>query len=209
MRPIFSVALLGICCLAGRAIAQTDHALDNPDNISVYLLEEKYSHSAPDFVSLAQNDPSVMAADEFHKQALQDEIVTQLKAKFAALQTVDTIVVNLDSTFGPYDSDYDEYDFDINSGSFIDYDALGQQVQIALTNGNDAQSWPLKPDEAEKILDLNNQQRNVTLVLRLALESSSPPIYGQPGMLNAKVISYDVLAGQTSIKLGHVNVQTH
>ena len=144
----------------------------------------------------------------FHKQALQDQIVGQLKAKFAALQNITTIVVNLYSTFGPYDSDYDEYDFDINSGSFIEYDALGQQVQIVLANGNDAQSWPLKPDEADKVLDLDNQQRNVTLVLKLALESSSPPIYGQPGVLNTKVISYDVLAGQTSIKLGHVNIQS-
>jgi hypothetical protein len=202
------MALLVVSFMTSGAKAQPNHILDNPDNISVYLLQEKYSNSAPDFVSLAQNDPSVKGADEFHKQALQDQIVAQLKAKFAALQNIDTIVVNLYTTFGPYDSDYDEYDFDINSGSFIEYDALGQEVEIALTNGNDAQSWPLKPDDAEKVLDLNDQQRNVTLVLTLKLQSSSPAIYGQPGVLNAKVISYDVLANQTNVRLGHVNVQS-
>jgi hypothetical protein len=207
MRMLLPVALASTL-LTQASFAQTAHILDNPDSVSVYLLQEIHSNSAPDFVALAGNDPSVKAADEFHKQALQDQIATQLRAKFAALQGVDTIVVNLYSTFGPYDSDYGEYDFDINSGSFIDYTALGQQVEIALTNGNDAQSWPLKPDAAAKVLDLSNQQRNVTLVLTLALENSPPPLYGQPGVLNTKVISYDVLAGQTTNKLGHVVVQS-
>jgi hypothetical protein len=190
------------------AAAYADALLINPDDVTIFLLQQKFSNSNPDLVALSQGDPAVKAADEFHQQAAIDQDVAQLKADEATLQGVTTIVLNLDSSFSPYDSDYNEYDFDISDATYISYSLWGQQFQIDLTNGTDAQSWSLKPDEAEKVLDRNNGSRNVTLVLTLKLLDSPAPVAGQPAVLNAQIVSYDVLAETGSMRLGHVVVSS-
>jgi hypothetical protein len=124
----------------------------------------------------------------------------------ASLQGVEKIIVNLGSHFSEYDAQYNEYDFDINDGSYIAYSAFGRQVRIALTNGTKAQTWKLGPKEAEEALRKNKGDRLATLVLTLMLLESPPAVDGEPVVLNARVIGYDVLTGYSHVKLGSVVV---
>jgi hypothetical protein len=180
--------------------------LDNPDAEAVYLLQREYSNTPPDLNALAQTDPNVQNADEFHKTEIADQVASELKQREAVIQGIKIITVNLDSQFDPYDSDYQEYDFDISDGTYISYTAFNQQVQIDLTNGTDAQTWSLKPDLAQKVLNKTQGTRSVTLALTLELEASPPGVDGQPLVLNAKILSYDVLTQFDNFRLGHVDV---
>lgn len=180
---------------------------NNPDGATVYLLQCEYSRVAPPYEAMAQWDNAVRSADEFHKPEAITQAEANLKARAASLEGVKTIVVNLQSQFSEYDSQYGEYDFDINDGTYISYTAFGREVRIALTNGTMAQVWKLNSKDAENVLRRNKGQRYATLVLTLALLDSPPAVSGEPTMLNAKVVGYDVLAAPGNVKLGSVVVE--
>ena len=182
--------------------------LDNPDAETIYFLQQEYSNTIPDLNALAQTDPNVQNADEFHKTEVANQVASELKQREAVTHGVKIITVNLDSQFDPYDSDYQEYDFDISDGTYISYTAFNQQVQVDLTNGTEAQTWSLKPDLAEKVLNKTQGTRSVTLALTLEMEASPPSVDGQPLVLNAKILSYDVLTQFDNFRLGHVNVSS-
>ena len=136
------------------------------------------------------------------------DAIARLKARNASLDGVKTIVVNLMTTFSEYDARYQEYDFDINDGTYISYsNGLGGDLRIALTNGTKAQIWKLNPTEAEQILHKNNGFRNVTLALTLLLLPSSSAVGGEPIVLKAKIVRYDVLGENSNVKLGDVAVE--
>lgn len=203
------VSALGLL-LGAPAIAGTP--LINPNGDEIYFLQQEYSQTTPVLNSLAQADDSVINADEFQKQHALNQVVGQLKQQEASVKGVTTITVDLNTTFTPYDSDYGEYDFNISDGTYIPYTAFQETyqpkaVQIDLINGTDAQSWSLKPDLAQSVLDKTGGTREVILALKLQLESSPPGVQGQPLVLNAKVLSYDVLTQTGGIRIGHVDVQ--
>lgn len=200
-------AIGGLLILPVHAWAQT--TLVNPSPISLLLLQARYSATSPDYKALVETLPSVQQADEFHKAQVISDEVKKLQQTYASYKNVSNVVINLDNSFEPYDSDNDEYDFDIDDGTYISYTALGRSLQVDLTNGTASQSWQLSPQAAQTVLDTNGGNRQVVLVLNLHLEQSPPPIDGQTAVLNASIISYDVLGVFTNQKLGHVDVSGH
>lgn len=182
--------------------------MENPNAEEVYFLQQEYAHTAPDLSALAQTYTNVKIADEFHKPSLVNQVVAQLRQQEASVQGVTMITVDLNAEFSPYDAEYGEYDFDINDGTYIPYQAFDGLIQIDLLNGTDAQSWSLKPDLAQAVLDKSGGTRQVTLALKLQLENSPPGVEGQPLVLNARILSYDVLAQTSGMRLGHVDVNS-
>lgn len=181
--------------------------INNPDPTTVYLLQCKLSGTDPAFEVMEQADSTVRAADEFHRAEAIKRLDASLRARFASLDGVQKIVINLANHFSEYDAQYGEYSFDINDGSYIPFNAFGRQISIALTNGTNAQTWKLTAKDAEDVLRKNKSTRFATLVLTLAPLKSPAPVDGQPILLNAKIVSYDVLSGVGSIKLGTVTVE--
>jgi hypothetical protein len=180
---------------------------NNPDAATIYLLQCEFSHVAPQYEAMAQWDDAVRSADEFHKSEAIYQADANLRASSDSVEGVKTIVVNLANHFSEYDSQYGEYDFDINDGTYISYKAFGRDVRIALTNGTAAQTWTLKPQDAETVLRKNKGQRYATLVLTLALLDSPPAVSGEPMVLNVRVVGYDVLTALGNVKLGSVVVE--
>ena len=199
------MALLGIIMpMSGRAA----EVMNNPDPTSVTLLQYKYSKVAPPYATLAACEESVKSADEFHKDAALKLAQARLAGRFAEMQDTVKLIINLSSSFSEYDSDHGEYDLDINDGTVISaYNACSKEVRIALTNGTNAQTWKLDPAEAQRVLEKNRNIRNVIAILKLTLLPSSQAVDGEPAVLNAKVVGYDVLSLMGDRKLGAVAVQ--
>ena len=208
MRVFGSLLTVAVAVLMVAGTSQAAETISNPDLSTLYLLQSKFAHTAPPYEAMAQWDSAVRSADEFQKPVIAGRTVTALKARNASLDGVKTIVVNLMTTFSEYDARYQEYDFDINDGTYISYsNGLGGDLRIALTNGTKAQIWKLNPTEAEQILHKNNGFRNVTLALTLLLLPSSSAVGGEPIVLKAKIVRYDVLGENSNVKLGDVAVE--
>ncbi len=208
MRAVGSLLAFVFAVLISAGASQAAEVVNNPDFSTVFFLQHKFAHTVPSYEATAQWDDTVRSADEFRKPAAIAQAVARLKARAASLDGVKRIVVNLMTTFADYDARYQEYDFNINDGTYIDYNnGLGGDVRIALTNGTKAQTWKLNPAEAEEILRKNKGFRSVTLVLSLVLLPSPPAVGGELAILNAKIVGYDILAEQSHAKLGSVVVE--
>ena len=205
----FGLLLAGaLAVLVSATASHAAEAINNPDSSTVFLLQYKYSHTPVPYEAMAQRDSAVRSADEFHKPEAVKQAVARLEARAASLEGVKRIIVNLASTFSEYDTQYHEYDVNLSDGTYIPYNnASGRELRIALTNGTKAQTWPLNPQEAEDVLRKNNGSRDATLVLTLLLLPSPPAVDGEPVVLNAKIVGYDVLAQFGNAKLGSVVVE--
>ena len=187
--------------------ATADEALFNPDAPTILLLQYKLAATTPPFEAMAKWDAQKNAVDEFHRPALESQTNAELKSKFAGINGVQRISLSLVSNLGEYDAQYGEYDFDINDGSVIQFHAFGRRVNVALTNGTLAQSWKLTASDAEAVLHKNKEQRGVYLALNLELLPSPPGTEDEPLVLNARIVSYDVLSWVGHAKLGSVVVE--
>ncbi len=208
MRAFRSLISFVAAVVISAGASQAAETISNPDLSTLYLLQSRFAHVAPPYEAMAQWDNAVRSADEFQKPVITERIVTALKARNANLDGVKKIVVNLECTFSEYDTQYREYDLNIGDGTYIIYNSgFGGEVRIALTNGTKAQIWKLDPDDAERVLRKNGGGKNVMLVLTLLLLPSPPAVGGEPVVLNAKIVSYDILADNSNVKLGSVAVE--
>jgi hypothetical protein len=203
LRLLFAISA---AYLIGTVASPAADLINNPDPSTIYLLQCKFSGTAPAFEAMAQKENSVKAADEFHRVDLIKQIATNLKTTFASLENAREITVSLGNRLSEYDAQSGEYDLDISDSTYVPVHAFGRDLRIDLTNGTNAQVWKLSPKEAEEALRKNKGDRFVRLVLRLALQPSPPAPEGEPMVLNAKIVSYDVLTGFTNIKLGNAVV---
>jgi hypothetical protein len=209
MLKIIAYVALAIAALTG-AQSHAAALLNNPNASTIYLLQCKFAHVTPPYAAMAQMDDKARSADEFQRPEIIKRAEAGLRETAASLDGVDAIVVNLGSRFSEFDTQYNEYDFDINDGSFIPYNAFGRQMRLALTNGTKAQAWKLGVPEAEEVLRKNKGNRYATLVMTLSLMESPPATDGEPMILNAKIVRYDVLTQFGNVKLGSETVEdTH
>jgi hypothetical protein len=207
VRAIRSLLAIVIIQLAGVAAGHAAEIINNPDAATIYLLQCKFSGTAPAYEAMAEADSGVKAADEFHKTELAKQLAASLKARFASLEGVKEIAVSFVNHFTEYDAQNGEYDFDISDGTYVPASAFGRELHIALTNGTLAQIWKLGPKEAEEALRKNKGDRWVRLALRLALQPSPPAIDREPVTLNTKIVGYDVLNRFSNLKLGSATVE--
>jgi hypothetical protein len=206
MRASSTIIAVATAWIVGMPSAYAADMLINPDASTIFLLQCEFAKTVPPYEAITHWGGAVQSSDEFHKPEAIKQADASLHAKAASLQGVLKITVNLGSHFSEYDSQYGEYDFDISDGSYVGYSAFGRQVRIALTNGTRAQTWKLGPKEAEDALRKNKGDRLATLALTLMLLESPPAVDGEPMVLNARVIGYDVLTGYSHVKLGSVVV---
>lgn len=197
-----AAASLAFCASFPAMAART---LPNPTPQEIYFLQQQYAHTTPDLTALAKTFLNVELANQFQEPALIQQVVAQLKQQEASVQGVNIITLNLNSWLPQYNSQYKEYDFSISDGTLISFSAFDQNTQICLTNGTTAQTWSLPPARAEQVLNevVNN---GVILALTLQLKPSPSSVDNQSSILNAKILSYDVLTSN-GVKIGHVTVK--
>ena len=119
--------------------------LTEPTGVDLFFLQYSISGAQPAFSDLAKLDPAVRSANEFNRESVLAKVEAELRARADAVRGTKLLQVNLDDSFGQYDTKYKEYDFQMGSGTVIPfYSVFGREVQLALTNGGLAQAWKLR-----------------------------------------------------------------
>jgi len=207
MRRILSLAVAGIVLVVAWSPAFAAGPPPDLDAAEMFLLQYAYSNVPPDYKAMAEWNPDVRQADEFRRPRLIAAHVARLTAEMAVLRTTRVITVTTFVQLDPYDSQYGEYDLKLDNGSAVTFESgTGKQVQVALTNGDDANIWKLPPDEASAVLATNKGLHSVRLSLTLALLPSPPAAPNQPAILKARILRYDVYQNFGDVKLGSVVV---
>ena len=180
--------------------------LVDPTGTDLLLLHYAVSGSEPPFREIAQHDPSVQAANEFDREALITKVSEQLKATARTVRDVRALQVSIEGYFGQYDEKYREFDFDLSDGTVISKLAFGREVDLVLSNGGLAQSWPMEPSEAADVLRRTGGNRQVVLVLKLEILDAPPAIEGAPLRINTRIAEYEIRSKQ-NLRLGRVVVR--
>lgn len=207
---LFAVAsiALGLVSVAGATTvsAEAGRTLVQPADLDLFFLTYQAAGVEPPFAVLAGRDPKVGQADEFTRQKAAEEVERQLRARAESVRDVRFLQLNLNATFGEYDSRYGEFTFaGLGDGTYISSGSpFGSNVRVALINGGQAQGWPLDAQEAEAVLQRNRGERWVTLVLRLEIVGAAQPVDGVPLVLDTKIVGFDVMAGDGRTRLGRV-----
>lgn len=206
MRSILSALAILLCLVASPVAATQQSVLAQPSALDLHLLAYHIAGAEPPLSALAALDPKVRAADEFKRASVAEEVERQLQSRVQSLEGVKRLKVNLSANLGEFDAKYNEYDFvGLGDGTYIPSQSpFGREVRLALTNGSEAQAWKLEPKEAEAVLQRNRGSRYVTLVMTLEILTAQAPIDGQPLVIDTKVVEYDVLGSDESVRLGKV-----
>jgi hypothetical protein len=181
-----------------------DELVPNPDGITLYFLHTTLAHEEPFYEKLASLDREVQAADEFHRDAITQKATERMKAKVKSVADTKFLLVNLNSKFGEYDSQYKEYDFDVDDGAWIPFEAFGRAIHVNLANAGKARIWSLDPDAAAFALKKVKGNRNVVLKLKLEVIDSPAAVDNEPIVINAKIVEYDIVGGSDNARLGKV-----
>lgn len=212
--PRRQMLFLSIACAVSTnvALAFGDTApiiLINPSAEDLVLLAYNLAGTTPPFDTWAAADPSVTSLDEFHRASAAKALSATMQARYNKIKNMGEIKIEVDTTFGDYNSQYGEFDFDMSDGTNVPYQTPLNQggIVVNLTNGGMAQSWTLSSANAEKVLALTKDDRNVALTMTLKLNDATLPTNnGDPISIDTTVVGYDIANEQSKMRLGHVAV---
>jgi hypothetical protein len=192
----------------GTAPAAVDgKLLTEPTGVDLFFLQYSVSGLQPPFSDLAKLDTTVRSANEFNRDSALAKVEAELRARAEAVRGTKLLQVNLNDSFGQYDTKYKEYDFQMGSGTVIPfYSVFGREVQLALTNGGLAQAWKLEPSEAEEVLQRTGGDRHVMLVLKLQVLDAPPALNDAPMRIDTRVLEYEIRSAFKNVNLGKVIV---
>jgi hypothetical protein len=208
---MFLVAFYGVFTLgASSAFGEIPPAiLIDPSPDDLIFLAYSLAGATPPFDTWGAADPSVTSLDEFHQAAAAQALSAKMQARYNKIKGTTEIRIAVDTTFGDYNTQYGEFDFDINDGTNVPYQTPLNQggLIVNLTNGGLAQSWTISASDAEKVLALTKGSRNVVLTMTLKLNDATLPVEsGDQIAIDATVLEYDIAEQFNSMRLGHVVV---
>jgi hypothetical protein len=165
------------------------------------------ANSQPPIEKWADAAPSVRQANEFGKQAAAEKEVSRLRAELYSLADVGFVRLNINMEFSQYDASLGEYTLrGFGADNYLQYSCFAdKQLRVRLDNSPWAQSWPLKPAEAEQVLQRNGGSRSIVAVSRIELVGAEPDSQQGPLVLIGKLREVTIL-GVTNVRLGSVVV---
>ncbi len=192
----------------GSGNAKSD-ILVNPSGRDLALIAYRLAGVEPPLEAWANADATVSQADEFKRAAALKLVVESYRSRLATLQGVDTVRIEMMTTFGEYNPDYNEFDMAIDDGTSVEFGASGSPaaVSLHLINGSLAQAWPLPAPNAQAVVAAVKGNRNVRLNVTIQLKDSSVVDTSTALTINGKILSYDVEAFPSNRRLGHVDVK--
>jgi hypothetical protein len=210
---LFCAAFPAILWAQERPVAPGDNTkpdvLVNPSGRDLALIAYHLAGAQPPCDSWANADSKISQLDEFNRPDAIKRFVESCQRRSTALDHVQDVRVQTGSTFGEYNSQYGEFDLQIDDGTSIDFNTFPAPtpVSIHLINGSLAQAWPLSASEARTVLSVTKGSRYVLLVMSIHLKSSELGDGSDRVTLDGKVVDYDIENSNGDRRLGHVTVK--
>ena len=188
--PAVYGATYGAAPVAPAVVAGTK-TLSYPDNLQMVMLGYRLTGQEPPVQDWAASEYAIKNADEFSRDAKLKTEIARLHAVYQSASDIGIVTLKTDSNFGEYDSAAGGfYLMALAPGTFFTFqademprDANIGAVELHIDNSDQAQLWPMTPDEAKALLQKTRNSRSVDLVLTIALErgeqrSAGMAIYG-------------------------------
>lgn len=179
--------------------------LVNPDNATMVFLYYDLAGITPPIDSWVEEDSRVKYAPAPDKAAKRAAVKSELEAGAASVRNAGAIRLSMNANLSEYDPSYGEFTVRaLAPSSVVDFDALGQKVQLKFRNGRTAQIWRVPATEAQGIRDKIGYSHNVSMDVGLRIVDVQPGPGG--GTLTADVLDYELRHANNGQTIGRITV---
>lgn len=203
--PAASAARPAPAKAAGADFSGRTGELINPDDHTMVFLYYDLAGIDPPLDRWVEEDRRVRSAVGVDKAAQRDRVRAELEAGVASVRNVGAIRLSLNSArLSRYDPSYGEFMVSaLAPSSVIQYEVLGQKVELRFANGRTAQIWKVPAEEARLIEDTVGN-RNVELDVELIVRSVQPGPGG--GSISADVREFELRESSGGTTIGRVRI---
>lgn len=188
---------------AAKERAPGGRELVNPDAETVVLAYYDHAGIAPPIDAWAQQDNRVQFAPAIEKKANRELVRAELEAAVAAARGVGSLRLTLDADLSDYDPSYGEFTVRALAPShYVSFDAFKHKVSVKFTNGLDAQTWRVPPEEAQLVRDKIGPMGRVSADVLLRIVDVQPAPGG--GTFSAEIVEYELRLDPSGQRIGHV-----
>jgi hypothetical protein len=190
----------------GDTASRSGRELVNPDANTVVLLYYQLAHLPLPIDNWVEDDNRVKFAPAPDKAARRESVRAELTAAAASVQGgVGAIRLTMNANLSEYDPSYGEFTVRaLSPSSVVNFDALGQKVQLSFTNGRTAQIWHVPPADAQSIRDKITYTGNVEIDVLLRIADVLPGPGG--GTITTDVVEYELRETQRGALLARVQL---
>jgi hypothetical protein len=178
--------------------------LVNPDANTVVFLYYQLAHLPLPIDTWVEEDSRVKFAPGLEKAAHRESVRSELNAAAASVQGVDSLRLTINANLSDYDPTYGEFTIRaLSPSSVVNFNALGQKIDVSFSNGRTAQIWRVPQAEAQAVRD-KISYNNVEIDALLKIAGVLPGPGG--GTITTEVVEYELRETQRGTVLTRVNL---
>lgn len=179
--------------------------LINPDNTTLVLLYFDLAGLPVPVEQSVDDDMRVRMARPADKPAQREVVRQELQSGLASVRGVGALRLTLRADLSEYDSTYGEFTVRaLAPSSVVEYQALGQKVQLRFGNARKAQVWRVPAAQAQGVRDRVGFSGDVTVDALLTIRDVHAAPEG--GSITVDVIEYELRENRGGTLLGRVQL---
>ena len=179
--------------------------LVNPDANTVVFLYYQLAHLPLPIDTWVEEDSRVKYAPGLEKAAHRESVRSELNAAAASVQGIGSLRLTINANLSEYDPTYGEFTIRaLSPSSVVNFNALGQKVDVMFINGRTAQIWRVPPAEAQAVRDKITYSSNVEIDALLKITGVLPGPGG--GTITTEVVEYELRETQRGAVLTRVKL---
>jgi hypothetical protein len=191
--------------LGAAAAGPGGRELVNPDSNTVVFLYYQLAHLPLPVDTWVEEDSRVKFAPAPDKAAHREAVRSELNAAAASVQGVGSLRLTINANLSDYDPTYGEFTIRaLSPSSVVNFNALGQKVEVSFTNGRIAQIWHVPQAEAQAVRDKISYTSNVEIDALLRISGVLPGPAG--GTITTEVVEYELRETQRGTVLTRVKL---
>ncbi len=177
--------------------------LVNPDANTVVFLYYELAHLPLPMDTWVEEDSRVKFVPAAEKAPHRVSVRAELQSAAASVKNVGALRLTMNANLSDYDPSYGEFTVRaLSPSSVVDFNALGQKVQVNFKNGRTAQIWRVPQADAQGIRDKIGFTTNVEMDVLLRIVDVLPGPGG--GTVTTEVVEYELRDNQLGIALARV-----
>jgi hypothetical protein len=179
--------------------------LVNPDHTTMVLLYYDLAGLPVPIEQSLEDDMRVRMARPTDKPAQREVVRKELEAGLAGVHGVGALRLSLHANLSEYDATYGEFTVRaLAPSSVVEFQAMGQTVQLRFGNARTAQVWKVPAGEAQGVRDRVGFSGDVSVDALLKIRDVHAAPKG--GAITVDVIEYELRENRGGTLLGRVQL---
>jgi hypothetical protein len=194
---------------AGPALAGRTETFVSPTDDQMIALFYTVSGVTPPINDWVESD--VQYSNNIDKSGEREASRVKFNTLLDSTRNIGALQVVFNGNLSDYDPQYHEFIIDgLGASSYLSFSGFNgrERVRLRFKNGRKANVWAVPPEEVQAISDKLRSGRTVQITATLSITGATPTPgdYAGKGVIDANVVEYDIVAGGTGLKIGHVVV---